>query len=232
MQGHLFHTLSIADGLGVNKPVPLKKDIFGLLDGSDRTLEVWSTTPMALLEVRIIPDPVLRAPTQKVETFDKKLHAFLDDMYETMVAEHGMGLAAPQVGRSEQIAIVDLSIEGVPTPTITSLSGKEPSSHIHKERLEIINPKLTAGGPSVSSQEGCLSIPDYRDTIKRHETVIITAHDRHGNEFQVAAEELAAFCIQHEMDHLEGILFVDHLSRLKKQLFRRWCTKNGFEFAE
>lgn len=193
---------------------------FGLLGG------------MALLEVKIIPDPILRVATSPVERFDSTLHSFLDDMYETMVASNGIGLAAPQVGSAQRIAIMDLSLEGVPAPKVTSLSDKDPSTHIHKQRLEMINAKIVAQGPSVSSDEGCLSIPDYRDSIKRFGTVTITSHDRHGNLFQLEGEELTAFCIQHELDHLDGVLFVDHLSRLKKQLFRRWCSKNGFEFLE
>jgi peptide deformylase len=92
----------------------------------------------------------------------------------------------------------------------------------------MINPVRIKEGKMVSSDEGCLSIPDYRDSIKRHETVTITAHDRYGNAFQCEAEALTAFCIQHEMDHLDGILFTDHLSRLKTQLFKRWCVKNGY----
>lgn len=187
---------------------------------------------MALLDVKLIPDSILRVVTSNVETFDAKLHTFLDNMYDTMVASNGIGLAAPQVGIAQRVAIMDLSLEGVPQPKVISLSEKDPATHIHNQRLEMINAKITASGPSVSSDEGCLSIPDYRDSIKRFETVTITSHDRHGNLFQLEAEELTAFCIQHELDHLDGVLFVDHLSRLKKQLFRRWCTKNGFEFEE
>lgn len=187
---------------------------------------------MALLEVKIIPDPILRVVTTDVKTFDAKLHTFLDNMYETMVASNGIGLAAPQVGSSQRIAIMDLSLDGVPQPKVTSLSDKDPSTHIHKQRLEMINAKIVAQSPAVTSDEGCLSIPDYRDSIKRFGSVTITSHDRHGNLFQLEGEELTAFCIQHELDHLEGILFVDHLSRLKKQLFRRWCTKNGYEFLD
>ena len=212
-------------------PIKLVAPAF-LRAGRDRLSEVWSTRNMAILDLKIIPDPILRVVTSDVSTFDAKLHTFLDDMYETMVSSNGIGLAAPQVGRSQRIAIMDLSLEGVPAPKITSLSDKDPAAHIHNQRLELINAKLISSGSSVSSDEGCLSIPDYRDSIKRFETVTITSHDRHGNLFQVEAEELTAFCIQHEMDHLDGVLFVDHLSRLKKQLFRRWCTKNGYEFEE
>ncbi|MEY4670080.1 MAG: peptide deformylase [Pseudomonadota bacterium] len=187
---------------------------------------------MAILELKIIPDPILRVTTSNVETFDMKLHTFLDNMFETMVSSNGIGLAAPQVGSSQRIAIMDLSVEGLTPPKVTSLSNKDPKTHIHQQRLEMINAKLISSGPAVSSDEGCLSIPDYRDSIKRCGTVTITSHDRYGNLFQVEADDLVAFCIQHEMDHLDGILFVDHLSRLKKQLFRRWCIKNGYGFEE
>jgi len=187
---------------------------------------------MALLEVKVIPEPILRVATSNVETFDSKLHTFLDNMYETMVASNGIGLAAPQVGVAQRVAIMDLSLEGVPQPKITSLSDKAPESHIHQQRLEMINAKVIAKGPAVTSDEGCLSIPDYRDSIKRAGTVTISSYDRYGNLFELEAEEITAFCIQHELDHLDGILFVDHLSRLKKQLFRKWCSKKGYEFAE
>jgi peptide deformylase len=185
---------------------------------------------MAILDVKIIPDPILRVSTERVTVFDQKLHTFLDDMYETMIDAIGIGLAAPQVGSTQRIAIMDLTIEGVPYPTITSLSGKDASAHVHQGRLELINAALVSKGAIVASDEGCLSIPEYRDSIKRPGTVVVTAQDRNGDEYKVEAEDLTAFCIQHELDHLDGVLFVDHLSRLKMQLFRRWCAKNGFEW--
>ncbi len=181
---------------------------------------------MALLDVRILPDSVLRSSTEEVDTFDHKLHTLLDDMFETMLAEHGLGLAAPQVGILKRVAVIDLSLESMPQPTITSLSGLEPEEHTHKHRLEIINPVLEKEGKIVPSSEGCLSIPDFRETIKRHDTVCVTAHDRSGRAFKVHATELLAFALQHEVDHLHGVLFVDYLTGLKKQIFQRWYNKN------
>lgn len=184
---------------------------------------------MARLEVRYIPDPVLRAPTKEIETFNAALHTFLDNMYETMVVSDGLGLAAPQVGRSDRLAIIDVSIEYMPKPLITSLSGHSPESHVHEGRLELMNPRITAKSQRLtSSEEGCLSIPSFRDTIKRHETVTVQAQDRHGRSFSLEATELLSFALQHEIDHLDGVLFVDHLSRLKKVLFKKWCIKNSF----
>jgi len=185
---------------------------------------------MAILDVKFIPDPILRAKAKAVDSFDSKLHTLLDSMYETMIHANGLGLAAPQVAHSVQVAIIDVTLEYMPRPVITSLSGHTPESHIHEGRLEVINPEITATSPKlVSSEEGCLSIPEFRDTIKRHDMVTVRASDRHGRAFSVEAQELLAFALQHEIDHLHGVLFVDHLSRLKKVLFRKWCIKNEFE---
>jgi peptide deformylase len=181
---------------------------------------------MAILELRYIPDPVLRSEAAPVSDFNSKLDKFLDDMFETMIVARGMGLAAPQVGDSRRIAVIEASLELFKKPTITSSAGIAPEEHLHQGRLEIINPVITKGGKKVSSDEGCLSIPDYHDSVSRHYDVTITALDRHGREFTLAAEDILSFCIQHEIDHLNGILFTDHLSRLKKTLFRRWCEKH------
>jgi peptide deformylase len=181
---------------------------------------------MALLQIRIAPDPALRSPTEAVTSFDATLHTFLDDMFETMLANNGIGLAAPQVGVLTQVAIIDVSSEYIERPTITTSLSIAAVEHLYKERLELINPIITEGVNKVSSDEGCLSIPEYRDSISRFETVTVQAHDRHGRAFTLKATELLAFAVQHEVDHLNGVLFTDHLSRLKKTLFRKWAQKN------
>jgi peptide deformylase len=181
---------------------------------------------MAILSISTIPASVLRAPTIEVDNFDRELHTFLDDMYETMVAAHGLGLAAPQVGISKKIAIIDLTVDGIGEPHIESGAGLPPLAHTHKGRLELVNPKVLSGGKKVSSDEGCLSIPEFRDSIQRHLDVKVEALDREGRKFSVSGEELLSFALQHEIDHLNGILFTDHLSRLKKQFFLKWCNKN------
>jgi peptide deformylase len=181
---------------------------------------------MALLEIRIAPDPALRSSTKAVTSFDDALHRFLDDMFETMLANNGIGLAAPQVGVLDQVAIIDVSSEYIEKPAITTSFSIDPTEHLHKERLELINPVITGGVNKVSSDEGCLSIPEYRDSISRFETVTVEAHDRHGRPFSLKATELLAFAVQHEVDHLHGVLFTDHLSRLKKTLFKKWAQKN------
>lgn len=196
----------------------------------DRRLQFWSNAPMARLPIKYFPDPILREVTSEIAVFDAVLHTLLDNMYETMVHSDGLGLAAPQVGCSERLAIIDLTIEGMPQPFITSLSGHAPDSHIHEGRLELINPHISAKSARLaSSEEGCLSIPSFRDSIKRHENVSVEAQDRHGRAYALEATELLSFALQHEIDHLDGVLFIDHLSRLKKVLFKKWCIKNEFD---
>lgn len=180
---------------------------------------------MAVLDVLIAPHPTLRSKSEPVTQYAAALHALLDDMYESMVAHNGIGLAAPQVGVLQQVAIIDVSGDYIEQPAITS-SMAQGQQHIHNQRLEIINPRIVSAEKKDSSEEGCLSIPDYRDTITRPSRITVEAYDRHGRAFSFTANELLAFAVQHEVDHLHGILYVDHLSRLKKTLFRKWAVKN------
>lgn len=181
---------------------------------------------MTVLEIVTIPSEILRAPCADVTVFDAALHGFLDDMYESMVANNGIGLAAPQVAVSKRVAIVDISSDYIEQPAISSQASVPPQEHTHKQRLELINPRIISGTDKVPSDEGCLSIPDYRDSISRSYSVTVEALDRHGRPFSFEAEELLSFAVQHEIDHLNGILFTDHLSRLKKTLFKKWLIKN------
>lgn len=161
---------------------------------------------MAQREICIYPDDVLRQKTIPVTEFSRTLHTLLDDMRETMYAAHGVGLAAPQIGELVRVTVIDVSD-----------SGNEP--------VEFINPVITAREGNIPSEEGCLSIPDFRDSITRSERVTVDAVDRNGAPFQVHAEGLLAICLQHEIDHLEGILFIDHLSRLKRDIFKKKWEK-------
>lgn len=181
-------------------------------------------------DLAIIPDPELREHCAPIDLFDEDLHLFLEELVLLMEKERGLGLAAPQVGVTERIAIIDLSVPSMQQPIITSRCGLQPHDHIWNNRLEIINPTLTRVGPLVSSEEGCLSIPDYRETIKRSASVELVALDRFGREFSLSATGLLSFAIQHEVDHLDGVLFVDYLSGLKRELFKRWGRKNIEDF--
>lgn len=161
---------------------------------------------MAILEIKKYPDPVLKERSLEVESFDADLGKLLDNMFETMYSANGVGLAAPQVGILLRIAVVDVSRDGT-------------------EPQEFINPQIIAQTGKTKSDEGCLSIPEYRDTVSRAAVVTVKAQDRTGKFFEVNAEDLFSMCLQHEIDHLDGILFIDRLSRLKRELFKRSFLK-------
>lgn len=163
---------------------------------------------MALLPIRLWPDPVLRAPASKVEIFDEELVRLVDDMVATMYAAPGVGLAAPQVGVGKRVAVVDITV------------GRE------KGQLRLlVNPRILEKSGSQIDNEGCLSIPDFTERVERPERVLLEAQDLAGERFEIVAEgfEARAFC--HELDHLDGVLFVDHLRGLRRDKARRFLKK-------
>jgi len=166
---------------------------------------------MALREIRTYPDPVLRKKTSRVEQIDSSLDRLIEDMVETMHAAPGVGLAANQVGAPLQLAVIDLS-------------SREDEEERHP-LLVIINPEILTMEGSVIEEEGCLSIPDYAEKVKRAARVKVRAQDRTGKQFELEAEGLMAKALQHEIDHLNGLLFVDRLSPLKKSFFKRRYKK-------
>jgi len=172
---------------------------------------------MALLEIRIYPDPVLREKTSRVERIDSSLDRLIADMVETMHAAPGVGLAANQVGVPIQLAVIDLS------------SREDEDCH---PLLVIINPEILSMEGSIVEEEGCLSIPDYAEKVKRATRVKVRAQDRKGVVFELEAEGLMAKALQHEIDHLNGLLFIDKLSPLKKSFFKRRYKKILAEMAE
>lgn len=165
---------------------------------------------MAKLEILKYPDPVLKTVSSEVTDFDQHLQVLLNDMAETMYAANGIGLAAPQVGVLKRITVVDISKD-------------------ENALQEFINPRILERSGKTSSEEGCLSIPDYRDVVHRDELLVVQAQDRNGKVFEIKAEGLLAICLQHEIDHLDGVLFVDRLSYLKRSLFRNWFRKHALE---
>jgi peptide deformylase len=166
---------------------------------------------MAIRPIRTYPDPVLREKTARVEKIDSSLDRLIQDMVETMHAAPGVGLAANQVGVSLQLAVIDLS-------------SRENEGQRHP-LLVIINPEILSQEGSIVEEEGCLSIPDYAENVKRALKVKVRAQDRTGKTFELAAEGLLAKALQHEIDHLNGLLFVDRLSPLKKSIFKRRYRK-------
>jgi peptide deformylase len=151
---------------------------------------------VSILDIRVLGDPILRKPTKPVTEVTDELRKLIADMFETMYAAEGIGLAAPQVGRTERLAVVD--VEG--------------------KKFALINPEVlaTAGSPE-KAEEGCLSIPDIYGDVERPAEVTIRAIDENGNQYEETATQLLGRCFQHEIDHLDGKLFIDYLSPLKRK---------------
>jgi peptide deformylase len=172
---------------------------------------------MAIRTIRVYPDPVLRTKTARVKKIDESLDGLIQDMVETMHAAPGVGLAANQVGVSLQLAVIDLS-------------SREDAEDRHP-LLVFINPEIISQEGAAVEEEGCLSIPDFSEKVKRAAKVRVRAQDRTGKTFEIEAEGLLAKAFQHEIDHLNGLLFVDHLSPLKKSIFKRRYRKIAVEKA-
>ncbi len=163
-------------------------------------------TTMSLLQVLHYPDERLRKVAKPVADVNDAIRRIVDDMFETMYAEKGIGLAATQVDIHQRIIVIDVSEN-------------------RDQRLVLINPELLEKSGETGIDEGCLSIPDQRGFVPRAEKVKVRALDRDGNSFELEADDLLAVCIQHEMDHLVGKLFVDYLSPLKRQRIRQKMEK-------
>lgn len=161
---------------------------------------------MSVLNILQFPDERLRITAKPVKHVNAEIQQIVDDMFETMYAEEGIGLAATQVDIHQRIIVIDVSEN-------------------RDERLVLINPELLEQSGETGIEEGCLSIPDHRALVPRSEKVKIRALDRDGKTFELAADDLLAICIQHEMDHLVGKLFVDYLSPLKRQRIRQKMEK-------
>ena len=164
---------------------------------------------MATLPILLAPDPVLRTKCTPVETVDDGLRALLDDMLETMYAAPGIGLSAPQVGDGRRLIVCDVAREGEPaTP------------------YRMINPEIVwRAGTCDIAEEGCLSLPDHYGEVERATAVRVRYLDPEGEAREIDAEGLLARCIQHEIDHLDGVLFVDYLTPLKRNIILRKMKK-------
>jgi len=163
---------------------------------------------MSLLKIHHYPDPVLKQRAVPVSTFDAGLRELAGDMLDTMYAAPGVGLAAPQVGISRRLIVLDCSAKD---------GDRQP--------LVAINPEIVAREGECCEEEGCLSVPEYYANVVRSEKVRVRFQDLEGNEREVEADGLWSICFQHEIDHLDGILFVDRLSPLKRGLFRKKYQK-------
>ncbi len=161
-----------------------------------------------ILTIVKYPDPVLQQPGEPVTEFDSELRKFVADMFETMYASQGIGLAAQQVGVAKRITVIDLS------------SGKDPA-----KKLVLINPEIISREGKQYEEEGCLSFPDIREKVVRAAKVSIRAQDEKGKWFEMDGEELLSRAFQHEIDHLDGMLFIFRMSALKRDLNLRKIRK-------
>ncbi|KAA6458631.1 peptide deformylase [Acidobacteria bacterium AB60] len=161
-----------------------------------------------ILKIVKYPEPVLSQPGEPVTEFDDKLRQFVADMFETMYAAQGIGLAAPQVAVSKRVTVIDLSM------------GKDPA-----QKLVLVNPEIIARDGKQYEEEGCLSFPEIREKIQRAFKVSIRAQDERGKWFEMDGEELLSRAFQHEIDHLDGVLFLTRMSPLKRDLNLRKIRK-------
>ena len=161
---------------------------------------------MAILDILEYPDVRLRTRAKPVIDVNDRIRKLIDDMFETMYAAPGIGLAASQVNVHERLIVIDIS-------------------DTHDQPLVLINPQLALSGDVVQTDEGCLSVPGFYEPVERRAVLDVRALDRNGKPFELHAEGLLAICIQHENDHLEGKLFVDYLSGLKRTLIRKKLEK-------
>nr|VFK00567.1 MAG: peptide deformylase [Candidatus Kentron sp. LFY] len=161
---------------------------------------------MPRLPILHYPDPRLRNRAYPVEVVDEEIRKLVGNMFHTMYATEGIGLAATQVDVPKRIIVVDVSEQG-------------------QHPLCFINPEILEARGNIEIEEGCLSVPDVRESVKRAQWIRVTALDKDGNSFEQEASDLFAVCIQHEIDHLDGRLFIDYLSRLKRQRIRSKAQK-------
>ncbi len=162
---------------------------------------------MAQLQILEFPDPRLRKVASPVTVFDEKLEVLIDDMFETMYEAQGIGLAATQVNVHQRLLVIDIS------------ETKDSPQTFINPSFEVIEEDLS------EYDEGCLSVPGFYETVSRPSIIQVTAQDKKGEEFQLEAEGLLSTCIQHEIDHLDGKLFVDYISALKRQRIRKKLEK-------
>jgi peptide deformylase len=153
-------------------------------------------------------DPVLEKSAEPVTEFNAELKKLVDDMFESMYAAHGVGLAAPQIGISKRIAVIDTTFK------------EDPNA-----KLVLVNPEVISREGKQNGQEGCLSLPDFRENVARANIVTVRAQDVEGNWFEKTGDDLLARAFSHEIDHLNGRLFISHVSALKRDLIKRKIKK-------
>jgi peptide deformylase len=164
--------------------------------------------PRLVYPIVKFPDPILQRPAEPVTAFDDDLRRLVDDMFESMYVAHGIGLAAPQIGIPKRITVIDLSFQKTP-----------------EDKIALINPEVVTKEGKIFEEEGCLSLPDIREKVSRAAKVKIRAQDLEGKWFEREADDLLARAFQHEIDHLDGVLFIFRISALKRDFVLRKIRK-------
>ena len=159
-------------------------------------------------QIRLLGDPVLRESCREIEAVDDEVRALIEDLQETMYDADGIGLAAPQVGVARRVFVFDVREEEHPPGVM-------------------INPRIVSSSGSIRESEGCLSIPDLTEVVERHERVVVEGLDAEGNPVRLEADGLLSRCLQHESDHLDGVLFFDRISPLKRRMLLAKWAKGG-----
>ncbi|MCS6961162.1 MAG: peptide deformylase [Deltaproteobacteria bacterium] len=162
---------------------------------------------MAVRQLVLYPEPILRKVSKEVNSLNEEIFTLVADLKETLLAEQGLGLAAPQIGVAKRVFVFRRKL----------IDGEIVQ--------EVINPVLELRGRTIDSEEGCLSIPDFREVIKRRSVAVLRGIDLNGNDILLELEGLEARCAQHELDHLNGVLFIDHFTIPQKLLFNEWVEK-------
>ena len=166
---------------------------------------------MAIFNILKYPDPVLKKKAEPVPEITEDIQRLIDDMAETMYAAPGVGLAAPQIGRSIRVIVIDVS------------SKEEGKGGL----ISLINPDIIEHSGEIAWEEGCLSVPDYSADVRRFERVVVKGLDRNGREKIVVGEGLLSIALQHEIDHINGILFIDRLGPIRRDLIKRKLRKQA-----
>lgn len=182
---------------------------------------------MSLREILKFPDPRLREVSEPVTEFNEELKALVRDMLETMYDAKGIGLAAPQIGVLKRVLVIDTRPRDEKGRRYKYDEMTEMERAI-EQPLVLINPVVIKGEGKTTFDEGCLSIPGYFETVERFDRIVMRAQNVEGQEFTVETDGLLAICMQHELDHLEGTLFVDHLSFLKSKRIKDQIKKRGY----
>ena len=170
---------------------------------------------MAILPICTYPDPVLRQKAECISDLDEELQRLIDDMAETMYHAPGIGLAANQVGRPLRLLVIDLQRDECEYGLIV-----------------LINPEVVSASGETTYEEGCLSVPEFYSNVKRCEEVVVCGLDRAGNKVEICAEGLLAIALQHEIDHLDGKLFIDRINPVARDIFKRKWKKKQKELKE